>query len=55
MSSTLCIQLHVSALYIGHLQVVVKLIKELYKMCVGCPGGNGISSYNSGWHGLEPV
>ena len=37
MSSTLGIQLHVSALYTGHRQVVLKLIKELYKMRVGCP------------------
>jgi len=55
MSSTLGIQLHVSALYIGHRQVVLKLIKELYKMCVGCPGRNEISSYSSGWHGLGPM
>ena len=54
MSSILGIQLRVSALYIGHRQVVLKLIKELYKMRVGCPGGNEISSYNSGWHGLGP-
>ena len=39
MSSTLGIQLHVLALYIGHREVVLKLIKELYKMRVGCPGG----------------
>ena len=38
MSSTLGIQLHVSALYIGNRYVVFKLIKELYKMRVGCPG-----------------
>ena len=43
MSSTLGIQLHVSALYIGHRQVVLKLIKELYKMHVGCPGGGARS------------
>ena len=41
MSSTLGIELHVSALYIGHHQVVLKLIKELYKMPVGCPGRGG--------------
>jgi hypothetical protein len=39
MNSTLGIQLHVSALYIGHRQVVLKLNKELYNMRVGCPGG----------------
>ena len=55
MSSTWGIQLHVSALYIGHCLVVLKLIKELYKMRVGCPGGNEISSYNSGWHGLRTM
>jgi len=37
MSGTLGIKLHVSALYIGHRQVVLKLIKELYKMRVGFP------------------
>jgi len=39
MSSTSGVQLHVWALYAGHRQVVLKLIKELYKMHVGCPGG----------------
>ena len=48
MSSTLGIQLHVSALYTGHRQVVLKLIKELYKIRVGCPGGNEIS-LNTTW------
>ena len=55
MSSTLGVKQHVSALYIDHRQVVLKLIKELYKMRVGCPGGNEISSYNSRWHGLESM
>ena len=32
-SSTVGIQLHVSALYVGHLQVVIKLTQQLYKMC----------------------
>ena len=49
------IHLHVSALCIGHRQVVLKRIWELNKMRVGCPGGNEISSYNSGWHGLGPM
>ena len=39
MSSKLGIEPHVSALYIGPRQVVLKLIKELYKMRVRCPGG----------------
>jgi len=34
-SSAVGIQLHVSALYVGHLQVVIKLTEQLYKMC-GC-------------------
>ena len=38
-SSTLGIQLHVSALCIGRRQVVLAIIKELYKMRVGCPRG----------------
>jgi hypothetical protein len=32
-SSTVGIQLHVSALYVGHLQVVIQLTEQLYKMC----------------------
>ena len=32
-SSTAGIQLHVSALYVGHLQVVIQLTEQLYKMC----------------------
>jgi len=32
-SSTLGLQLHVSALYVGHLQVVTWLSDQLYKMC----------------------
>ena len=32
-SSTLGLQLHVSALYVGHLQVVIELSEQLYKMC----------------------
>jgi len=31
--STVGIQLHVSALYVGHLQVVIELTEQLYKMC----------------------
>ena len=43
--STVRIQLHVSALYVGHLQVEIQLIDQLYKMCgvfclgFGCGGG----------------
>jgi hypothetical protein len=29
--------------------------KQLYNMCVGYCGGNEISSYSSGWHGLGPL
>jgi len=32
-SSTVGIQLQVSALYVGHLQVVISLTEQLYKMC----------------------
>jgi len=32
-SSALGLQLHVSALYVGHLQVVTWLSGQLYKMC----------------------
>jgi len=32
-SSTVRIQLHVSALYVGHLQVEIQLTDQLYKMC----------------------
>jgi hypothetical protein len=32
-----------------------KLNKELYNICAGYCGGNGISSYNSGWHGFGPL
>jgi len=32
-SSTVGIQLHVSALYVGHLQGVIYLTGQLYKMC----------------------
>jgi hypothetical protein len=31
--STLGLQLRVSALYVGHLQVVTSLSEQLYKMC----------------------
>ena len=41
MSSMLGTQ-QVSALYIGHHQVVLKLFKELYKLRVGCPGGKDL-------------
>ena len=39
MSITLGIQLHVLTLYIGHRQVVLKPMKELYKIREGCPEG----------------
>jgi len=32
-SSTVRIQLHVSALHMGHLQVEIQLTNQLYKMC----------------------
>ena len=32
-SSRVDVQLHVSALYVGHLQVVIQLTEQLYKMC----------------------
>jgi len=40
-SSTVGIQLHVSALYVGHLQVVIWLTEQLYKMCEVFFGGIG--------------
>ena len=52
MSRILGIKLHVSALYICHRQVVLKLMKEVQKMHVGCPDGKEISSYNRGWQGV---
>ena len=33
LSSTVRIQLHVSALYVGHLKVEIQLTDQLYKMC----------------------
>ena len=49
-SSTVGIQLHVSALYMGHLQFVIQLTEQLYKMCgeffggyLELGGGNEIS------------
>jgi len=47
-SSTVGIQLHVSALYVGHLQVVLWLTEQLYKMCgvfFEGIGGNEISLF----------
>jgi len=32
-STTVGIQLHVSTLYVGHLQVVIYLTEQQYKMC----------------------
>jgi len=49
--STVGIQLHVSALYVGHLQVEIQLTDQLYKMCgvfvwgLGGGGGNEISLF----------
>ena len=58
-SSTVGIQLHVSALYVGHLQVVIYLTEQLYKMCVvffqgigGWVGGTRSRCFNSGYHDL---
>ena len=34
------------------IRLYYKLNKKLYNMCVGYSGGNEISSYNTGWHGL---
>jgi len=47
-SSTVEIQLHVSALYVGHPQVVLWLTEQLYKMCglfFETIGGNEISLF----------
>jgi len=46
-SSTVGIQLHVSALYVDHFQVVIWLTERLYKMCGGFFEGIG------GWVGEE--
>ena len=50
------VQLHVSALYTGHRQVVLELVKELYIMCGvfwGCGGGAARSRcYSGGWNDL---
>ena len=40
-SSIVGIQLHVSALYVGHLQFEIQLTNQLYKMCVVFSGGWG--------------
>jgi len=48
-SSTVEIQLHVSAQYVGHLQVVFYLADRLYKMCGVFFEGIG------GWVGLGGV
>jgi hypothetical protein len=59
LSSTVRIQLHVSALYVGHLQVEIELTDQLYKMCgafgwVGVGVGVGVGTrsrcFNSGYH-----
>ena len=56
-SSIVGIQLHVSALYVDHLQVEIQLADQLYKMCgvfSGVLGGGGTRSrcFNSGYHDL---
>ena len=57
-SSTVRTHLHVSALYVGHLQVEIQLTDQLYKMCGvfvwGLGGGWGMRShcFNSGYHDL---
>ena len=58
-SSTVGIQLHVSAIYVGHLQVEIQLTDQVYKMCVmffegtgHWVGGTRSSCYNSGYHDL---
>ena len=54
--STDGIQLRVSALYVGHLQVEIQLTDQLYKMCgvfVWGEGGETISRcFNSGYRDL---
>jgi len=58
-SSTVGIQLHVSALYVGHLQVVIKLTEQLNKMCGvffegigGWVRGTRSRCFNSGYRDL---
>ena len=57
-SSTVGIQLHVSALYVGHLQVVIYLTEQIYKICgvffygIGWVGGTRSRCVNSGYHDL---
>ena len=50
------VQLHVSALCIGHHQVVLRLVEQLYNKrgILGCVRGGGTISglYNSEWHNL---
>jgi len=62
-SSSVGIQ-HVSALYVGHLQVEIQHTDQLYKTCgvfffrvlgIGCGGKRGETRsrcFNSGYHGL---
>jgi len=60
-SSTVRIHLSVSALYVGHLQVEIKLTDQLYNMC-GCLSGNWVEGggvggtrsrcFNRGYHDL---
>jgi len=58
-SSTVGIQLHVSALYVGHLRVVMWLTEQLYKMCGlffwgigGGVGGTRSRCFSGGYHDL---
>ena len=58
-SSTVGIQLHVSALYVGHLQVVTWLSEQLYKMCGvfflvirGWVWGTRSRCFSGGYHDL---
>ena len=52
------VHLHVSALGICHLQVVLRLIEQLYNKqgilgWMGCGGETRSRLCNSGWHNLE--
>jgi hypothetical protein len=53
--STVRIQLHVSVLYVDHLQVEISNLQISYTRCVGHLGGRGTRSrcFNSGYHDPE--
>ena len=55
--STVRIQLHVSVLYVDHLQVEIFNFKISYTRCVGHLGGRGDGTrshcFNSGYHDPE--